>query len=407
MKNTIYAFVLSLLIGFSSLAFAAVGPFFGETMEECQDLLCPAGTYKSSNGWSSGLSSSSWPDYSYQTGVTCRAVATGAYVQDSFCYVRRDACPAGTVLNHETGECDAPCKSGDPGVGSKYFGIAPSAGYTLPPGSYPSLVCDGQCQIVPSNVENCYSSADKPYPKPVWCDFSGVKNGQQCSYSPSTDPAPNDDSGVCPGGVCPTPTCANGATDYPTCTPSTCSNGATNYPECTAGTCSNGATDWPTCTTPQTGTCNNGATNYPACTTGGSGSGSGGGSGTCANGASNYPTCTTPQGGSGGNTNTKIDESGTPTGVNSDGSAALDTGANDRITGFNDNTKVADIPWSFQFSLPATACSPISWSVFGRVQSIDLCPALERVRTALAYLWYGLACIYCWKRVTGATGASA
>ena len=315
------------------------------------------------------------------------------------------ACPSG--MHSVNGKCEPDCVSGEAGVGSKYFGIAPSAGYTLPPGSYPSLVCDGQCQIVPANVENCYSSADKPYPKPVWCDFSGVKNGQQCSYSPTTDPAPNDDSGVCPGGVCPTPTCANGATDYPTCTPSTCSNGATNYPECTAGTCSNGATDWPTCTTPQTGTCNNGATNYPACTTGGSGSGSGGGSGTCANGASNYPTCTTPQGGSGGNTNLKIDESGTPTGVNSDGSEALDSAVAERVTGFSDNTKVSDLPWTMTFAIHNTSCSPIDWSVFGRVQSIDLCPWLSKTREALAYLWYGLACLYCWKRVSGATGGVA
>lgn len=52
----------------------------------------------------------------------------------------------------------------------------------------------------------------------------------------------------------PTPTCANGASDYPTCTPTptpTCSNGATNYPTCTVtGSCSNGGTDYPICTPP-------------------------------------------------------------------------------------------------------------------------------------------------------------
>ena len=49
------------------------------------------------------------------------------------------------------------------------------------------------------------------------------------------------------------PTCSNGATDYPTCTAST------------TGTCSNGGTDYPTCTPPN-GACTNGGTDYPLCT---------------------------------------------------------------------------------------------------------------------------------------------
>jgi hypothetical protein len=93
-------------------------------------------------------------------------------------------------------------------------------------------------------------------------------------------PPPTCANGATNYPTCTPPTCANGATDYPTCTPPTCANGATNYPTCTPPTCANGATNYPTCTPP---TCANGATNYPTCTPP-----------TCANGATNYPTCTPP-----------------------------------------------------------------------------------------------------------------
>jgi hypothetical protein len=93
-------------------------------------------------------------------------------------------------------------------------------------------------------------------------------------------PPPTCANGATNYPTCTPPTCANGATNYPTCTPPTCANGATNYPTCTPPTCANGATDYPTCTPP---TCANGATNYPTCTPP-----------TCANGATNYPTCTPP-----------------------------------------------------------------------------------------------------------------
>jgi hypothetical protein len=62
----------------------------------------------------------------------------------------------------------------------------------------------------------------------------------------------------------PSPTCSNGASNYPTCTP----------PSTPTPTCSNGASDYPTCT-PQGGgyvppppppVCSNGASNYPTCT---------------------------------------------------------------------------------------------------------------------------------------------
>lgn len=76
-----------------------------------------------------------------------------------------------------------------------------------------------------------------------------------------------------------TPTCENGATDYPTCSAPTCANGATDYPTCTPPTCANGATNYPSCTTFPT--CSNGATNYPSCTT----------FPTCSNGANDYPAC--------------------------------------------------------------------------------------------------------------------
>lgn len=65
------------------------------------------------------------------------------------------------------------------------------------------------------------------------------------------------------------PTCANGASDYPTCTPpvTTCANGASNFPTCTfpAPVCANGASNYPICTFP-TNTCSNGATDWPVCT---------------------------------------------------------------------------------------------------------------------------------------------
>lgn len=67
----------------------------------------------------------------------------------------------------------------------------------------------------------------------------------------------------------PPPTCANGASDYPTCTPPTCSNGGTNWPTCTPPpppTCANGASNYPTCTFPPPPTCANGASDYPICT---------------------------------------------------------------------------------------------------------------------------------------------
>lgn len=129
------------------------------------------------------------------------------------------------------------------------------------------------------------------------------------------------------------PTCTNGATNYPTCTvgpDGECLNGNTNPPICDAlPTCSNGANNPPTCTTFPP--CSNGATNPPSCTTfpvngicspthyscsfGTSGSNSSntstwtwscngynGGSNascsetkpTCSNGATNPPTCTIP-----------------------------------------------------------------------------------------------------------------
>ncbi len=86
------------------------------------------------------------------------------------------------------------------------------------------------------------------------------------------------------------PTCTNGATNYPSCNNNTCTNGATNYPACNNNVCTNGATNYPACSICPSGqtlaggqcyqNCTNGATNPPACN-----------NNTCSNGATNYPTC--------------------------------------------------------------------------------------------------------------------
>lgn len=405
MKNTIYLFVLSLLIGFSSAAFSGSNTFAGgySTWQQAQAAaVAVRGNDYVSQGACSGQGTQ------YATFLYAFVVDMGSDNYSYYCYGA--PCPDGTSVDQTTGQCKTACTSGQSSTASYYvpgyWSTGPAETDHVQVGTYnpPSSLCDGQCRGNVNNivVGSCSGSSETggtvASPVPIHCDYSITLDGSTCSgdngnapvWNPSTDHL-----------------CANGASDYPTCTPptNTCSNGATDYPTCTppTGTCANGATDYPTCTSPQTGTCSNGATNYPTCTTGGSGSGE---TGTCANGASNYPTCTTPSG-SGGEGSQKIDESGTPTGVNSDGSDALDKAAAERELGFADNTKRTDIPWSFQFSIPATACSPIEWSVYGRPKSVDLCPMLAKVREALAYLWYGLACIYCWKRVTSSTGAQA
>ena len=114
-----------------------------------------------------------------------------------------------------------------------------------------------------------------------------------------------------PAAPAPTPTCSNGATDYPTCTPpwtpppaTTCANGASNYPTCTFPT-SGGSEPVPTCSASDnvvsSTACGAGMTGGPivshqtvSCPGSVVGSYS---TGTCtpavcANGATNYPTCT-------------------------------------------------------------------------------------------------------------------
>lgn len=387
MKNTIYTFVLSLLIGFSSSVFAADRYFATQSAAQAAFQVYSSCWYQK-EGWYQACNVAAKPDKYYWA----------------------EECPSGTVAD-ASGECTNPCNAGESSTASYYvpgyWSTGPGLGDVVQsiPYSPPVSLCDGQCRggVVDIIPGSCAGLPDGSVSSPtaVHCDYSIVLSGSVCSGDNGDAPIFNPESDRL---------CANGASDYPTCTPPACANGATDYPTCTppTNTCANGSTDWPDCGGgTETGTCNNGATDYPACTTGGSGSGSGGGSGTCANGASNYPACTTPEGGSGGSTNSKIDESGTPTGVNSDGSAALDSAGNERIKGFGDNTKVVDLPWTMTFAIHNTACSPINWSVFGRVQSIDLCPWLSKTREALAYLWYGLACLYCWKRVSSATGGVA
>lgn len=109
----------------------------------------------------------------------------------------------------------------------------------------------------------------------------------------------------------PTPTCSNGASDYPTCTPAstpppatTCANGASNYPTCTLPS-SGDSTPVATCSASDTvvssTACGPGMTGGPiqdhqtvTCPGSVVGSYKSGTctAATCANGATNYPTCT-------------------------------------------------------------------------------------------------------------------
>lgn len=84
--------------------------------------------------------------------------------------------------------------------------------------------------------------------------------------------------------------------------------------------------------------------------------------------------------------------------------SALDGAATDRINQLGDLTSRDQLGWQLSFSFPATACSPLHWSVFGQEKSFDPCPLLGRFREGLAYLLYGLAAVYLWRKTTASVG---
>ena len=400
MKNSIYLFVLTLFIGFSSSVFAA-----DWYTVLCGETACMKGGWSPQEACDSALAAKkAISPYAYWVNATIEAASGG-----TSCVVHSGTESLGWNV---TKSQKSPCTVDDPSEASYfvpgYWSIGEGTANTVQNLPYvrPTTLCDGQCTgNVQEDVAECTALADGTVasPQPIHCTFAIKLTGAECtggngdapSWNPATDKL-----------------CTNGASDYPTCTPprTTCENGAVDFPTCTQSpqTCANGASNYPACTngTPQGGTCSNGATNYPACTTGATGGTQGG---TCINGATNYPTCTTPtRPDSSSATLEKVDESGTPAGVAQDaGGDGLDDATQERELGFADNTKRTELPWSFHFTLPSGSCTPISNSVNGRVISMDLCPWLTRVRDVIAYLWYGLASIYLWKRATSSTGAQA
>jgi hypothetical protein len=116
---------------------------------------------------------------------------------------------------------------------------------------------------------------------------SGATGGGSTSGGTSTSTTSTTPSVVAPPVVSTvTPTCSNGASNYPTCsltvggtpgitTTPTCSNGASNYPTCTlpTPTCANGATNYPTCTLPTTSPIPNNTPSTVSVVSGGTGCG--------------------------------------------------------------------------------------------------------------------------------------
>jgi hypothetical protein len=139
--------------------------------------------------------------------------------------------------------------------------------YTPPPAC--TATPDSSCAANTCTTSTCTATnAD--------CTTSLIGGTKDCSVScTASNSCGMSNSGTLTGGVCsasapseslcPPPSCANGASNYPTCTfpPNTCANGASDYPTCTPPTCGNGASNYPTCTFP---TCANGASDYPTCT---------------------------------------------------------------------------------------------------------------------------------------------
>lgn len=409
MKNYIYAVVLLLSIGFSSSAFAAKWVVIGGYKDSNSAYAACLVVAKSFHGYACWGSPTNVTDAPL-VGVydTMQFFTDPDAVTHIAGYNKAGGCPGGGVPD-DNGRCPD-CRSGASSTAGYYvpgyWSVGSSESDHVQVGTYtePSTLCDGKCEGTVKNivVGSCAASSSSggtvSSPVPIHCDYDLTLDGKTCQGGNGDAPVWNGNTDKL---------CSNGASDYPTCTPPTCANGAKDYPTCTPPTCSNGASDYPTCTPPK---CANGATDYPGCTqTGSDPGGTGGTGGTGGNtGGTGGNTGGTGSGGTGtGSGTTKIDESGVPPVVGLDGTGNINSVGDERIKGFGDQTKITDLPWHLNFTLPGGACQPIGWSVFGQPHTIDICPMLEKVRAALAYLWYGLATIYIWKRATSATGGGA
>lgn len=96
-----------------------------------------------------------------------------------------------------------------------------------------------------------------------------------------------------------------------------------------------------------------------------------------------------------------INEAGTPTGVGFGAGDELQDRLQSEIEeGFTSMTNVDALPIHFDFSLPASSCRPFTFGVLNVERQIDLCPTLQLVRDALAWLYSGLLLIYLWRSAT-------
>lgn len=114
----------------------------------------------------------------------------------------------------------------------------------------------------------------------------------------------------------------------------------------------------------------------------------------------------------------KIDESGMPS--DSERGSALDAARTAALGAVDDGAdtvskvlgedfpEVEDVPWLWNVSLPAGACSPISFNTRVITSSYDVCshPLMTAWREAWAYLIGVLGAIYIWRRTMASVGSA-
>ncbi|MEB0033173.1 hypothetical protein QN372_20760, partial [Undibacterium sp. RTI2.1] len=234
---------------------------------------------------------------SYTTTGPCPSGQTGQTVTNTTFTVLNGSCTPSQ--NTDWSACATPPPSTCANGGNDYPTCTPPCTpSTSVENSYCALGWTGfQTRSATYNCPNgnmTYSGWDTSKCTPVVCQAPQVTNGScpagyaGTSTITTTYSAPN---GICGGStstdnsnctLIPPPTCANGASDYPTCTP-TCPASYTTTGQCPSGqtgqtvthttyTVINGAcvssqnTDWSGCANPPPSTCANGGKDFPTCT---------------------------------------------------------------------------------------------------------------------------------------------
>jgi len=205
MKTSIYLFVLSLLIGFSSSVFGAQTLYYNSDADRtqtgrdlfpdkesvCTQILAKSRTFYGGTWWDSATI--------VVSGDYC--VLSGQYPTQYQIATVDSTCVEPEVWDSSTQSCKSVCKSGDSSFAGYYvpgyWSVGPGINDVVQPSNYtrPTSLCDGRCKGTVSGSADCASTGGVhggtvSAPVPVQCNFQITLDGTQCSGDNGKAPLP-------------------------------------------------------------------------------------------------------------------------------------------------------------------------------------------------------------------------